>query len=121
MALLTKAHPLLVTTGENQTGPDITWVTLTYPATMAAETTGTGTTTAGLAAVQRVMGSDCTIVAVGPLFTTGTQQTFALEGCQGTAAWDTVKTAEIVALAANFGTQTLVGTTLAIVELRVAA
>jgi len=121
MAELAKAHPASITTGVEMVGPDLTFVTITYPATMAAETNGSGTALAGLAAVQQVVAKRNSIVAVGPLFTTGTQQTFALEnGVADPVQFDIDLTADIVALAANYGTQTLVGTTVAVRALEIA-
>ena len=80
MATLTKAHPAVSAIGvENQV--NVQFFTLTYPSDVSGKTGPESTQEA----VKRAVGTLATIVGVGPLGNSDTEQTFMVEAASGSA------------------------------------
>jgi hypothetical protein len=76
MAGVTKVHPTAVATEWEQVGKKITFFTVDYIDDISAETGPEELIQAAYHAIQ----TRATIIAAGPLFNTGSEQTFGVEG-----------------------------------------
>ena len=89
MAEVTRVHPEVVATEWEQVGKKITWFTVDYIADISASTGPTGL----IAEAYQVIQTTTTIIAAGPLFDTGSQQTFGVEGVFAAADLTAIETA----------------------------
>ena len=78
MAVLTRVHPVSTTTGVETAG-NLQFFTITYPSDVSAKTGPESTQAAVLRAIQ----DTSTIIAIGPLGNSDTEQTFAVEAIGG--------------------------------------
>jgi hypothetical protein len=108
MANLTRVSPAATTSNTEMVGANMTFFTVDYVATNAS----TGPAGAQAAAHQTI-GSTNTIVAIGPMLDTNTQQTFAVEGTLVAATMQTairaLGTVDSVSLAGATVTETKLG------------
>lgn len=89
MPSLTKAHPASVEFNLENQGANLAFFTIDYVADVSAA--ARALPGGFLDTVYKLIQANATLVAIGPLFDTGSQQTFAVEALGGefpTAAWD---------------------------------
>ena len=78
MAVVTRVHPVATTLGVETAG-NLQFFTITYPSDVSAKTGPESTQAAVIGAIQ----DTSTIIAIGPLGNSDTEQTFAVEAIGG--------------------------------------
>ena len=115
MAGVTKAHPASVALNWEQVGKDITFFTVDYIDDIS---TSTGPEQL-IQEAYHIIQTKCTIIAVGPLVDTGSQQTFGVEGVLAAADLTAIETA--LGAGGNNASTTVTATKLGILTTAVVA
>ena len=109
MATVTRVSPTATSTDVEMMGGNMTFLTVDYVATNAS----TGPEGAQ-AATHKVVGSTNTVVAIGPMLDSNTQQTFAIEGSLDAATMQAAIRALGTVDGVNLGSATVTETKLGI-------